>query len=314
MKILITGSTGLVGNNLVEYLQNSSHELLTPTRNELNLLNREEVYAYLKNNKPDCVIHLAAKVGNISANSQYPLQFLLENLDIARNVIIGAHENGVKNFINIGSACVYPAEKYDRPLTEDMAVTGSFEKENEGYSISKATGVLMCKYISDKNADRHYKTLIPCNVYGGGCSAIFKPEKSHIIIAAIKKIYRAKKENLPEVQIWGDGKARREFIYAKDLARIIVFAAENLEKIPAILNVGSGIEYTVNECYDITAKILGYKGKFIHDLSKPSGTGRRLLDVSSMHKVGLFAETPLEQGIKETIDYYRTQILQDKGA
>lgn len=311
MKILITGSGGLVGSNLVERFQGTAHELLTPLRGELNLLNREDVCAYLKSNKPDCVIHLAAKVGSIAANAQYPLNFLLENLDVNRNVIIGAYDAGIKKFINVGSACVYPAEKYDRPLTEDLAVTGCFEKENEGYSISKACGVLMCRYIADKNPDFLYKTLIPCNIYGGKCHAVFTPEKSHIIAAAIKKIYRAKQENLPEVQIWGDGNSRREFIYAGDLARIIIFAAENPEKIPNTLNVGSGVEYTVNECYETIARILGYSGKFVHDLSKPSGTKRRLLDSSLMRKIGLGATTSLEQGIRETIDYYRTEILQE---
>ena len=311
MKILITGSGGLVGSNLVECFQNSVHELLTPRRKDLNLLNREDVYSYLRINKPDCVIHLAAKVGSIAENIRQPLSFLLENLDINRNIIVGAYESGVKRFINIGSACVYPADKYDRPLTEDMAITGCFEKENEGYSISKACGVLMCKYISAKSPDFLYKTLISCNIYGGKCSATFSPEKSHIIAAAIKKIYKAKQENLSEVQIWGDGMSRREFIYAGDLAKITVFAAENLEKIPDVLNVGSGVEYTVNECYETIARILNYEGKFVHDLSKPSGTNRRLLDTDLMRKIGLNAETSLEQGIRETVEYYRTQILQE---
>lgn len=132
-----------------------------------------------------------------------------------------------------------------------------------------------------------------------------------MIAAAIRKIYHAKKNNLTAVEIWGDGNARREFIYAGDLAEITVFAAEHLEKIPPILNVGSGTEYTVNDCYETVAKILNYTGKFVHDLSKPSGTNRRLLDVTLMHKVGLFAKTSLEQGLTETVDFYIKHVLQE---
>ena len=309
MKILITGSGGLVGSNLVECLQSSSHELLTPKHSELDLLNREKVYAYLKKNKPDCVIHSAAKVGSIAANVQYPLQFLVENLDMGRNIIIGACENGVKKFINIGSACVYPAKNYSHPFTENMAVTGSFEKEYIGYATAKAGCLSMCQCISSSAPQFLYKTLIPCSIYGRRSS--FGDNKSTMIAAAIKKICQAKKENLPAVQIWGDGKARREFIYAGDLAKIIISAAENLEKIPVVLNVGSGIEYSVNECYETIAKILDYRGKFEHDLSKPSGTKSRLLNIDLMHRIGLRAETSLEQGIKETIDYYKSHVLKE---
>ena len=137
----------------------------------------------------------------------------------------------------------------------------------------------------------------------------FRPEKAHVIVSAIKKIYRAKLENLAEVEIWGDGEARRELIYAGDLAKIILFAAENLEKFPAIMNVGTGVEHTVNECYETVAKILGYKGAFVHDTSEPSGTRRRLLDVSLMRGMGLNPETSLEDGIRQTIDFYETHIL-----
>ena len=309
MRILITGSGGLVGSNLVEHMQNTSHELLTPTHGELDLLNRADVYAYLKSNKPDCVIHLAAKVGGIAENVQYPMQFLVENLDMGRNVIIGSYENGVKRLINIGSACVYPAESGDKPLSENMALTGSFEKEYIGYATAKAACMTMCQCISSKDPQFLYKTLIPCSIYGRHCS--FNDSRSTMIAAAIKKIHHAKKENLPAVQIWGDGKARRELIYAGDLARIISLAAQNLEKIPVILNVGSGVDYTVNECYETIAKILGYDGKFVHDLSKPSGAGRRILNVKLMHEVGLFTETSLAQGIVNTVDYYEKHVLKE---
>ena len=252
MKILITGAGGLVGRNLVECLQTTPHELLTPTHGELDLLNRAAVQAYLKSNQPDCVIHLAAKVGSIAANVQYPLQFLLENLDMGRNVIISAYENGVKKLINIGSACVYPAESGDNLLREDMALTGSFEKEYIGYATAKAVALSMCQCISSNNPQFLYKTLIPCSIYGRWCS--FSAGRSTMIAAAIKKIYHAKKENLPCVQIWGDGTARRELIFAGDLARIISVAAENLETIPPVLNVGTGIDYAVNDCYETIAK------------------------------------------------------------
>ena len=312
MKILITGSSGLVGRNVVELFKGGSHELLTPAHTELDLLNRSDVLNYLQREKPDCVIHLAAKVGSIAQNARYPLQFLLENLVMNRNVIVGARETGVKRFINIGSVCVYPADKYGQPLSENMAVTGSFEKENEGYSISKAAGVLMCKYIFESDSRYLYKTLIPCNIYGRWSS--FKVGRAHIIAAAIQKIYRAKMENLPEVEIWGDGAAKREFIYAGDLAEIILYAAENLEKFPPLINIGSGVEYTVNECYETAAEILDYRGRFVHDLTKPSGTSRRIMDVSLMREMGLTAKTSLADGIRRTIEFYETQVLNSSGS
>ena len=307
MKILITGSTGLIGKNLVNYLSQTNHDLLTPSHNELNLLHRDAIYNYLKFEKPDCIIHLAAKVGGIAAHTKYPLQFLLENLDISRNVIITSYECGIKKFINMTSACIYPAEISDQPLTEDMAITGSFEKNYEGYSVAKAASALMCKYISENNTDFFYNTLIPCSIYGPHCS--FNDENSTVIASAIKKIYTAKINRLNEVTIWGDGTARREFIYAGDLAKIIKFVTENLETIPPFLNVGTGTDYSVNECYEMIAKVLNYKCTFVHDLTKPVGKNRRLLSVNLMKSFGLKTETSLFEGIKETVNFYKTQIL-----
>ena len=309
MKILVTGSSGLVGRNVTELFKNTEHKLLAPSHAELDLLKRDDVFRYLDENKPDCVIHLAAKVGSIASNARYPLQFFLENLDIARNVIIGAKETGIKKFINIGSACVYPAEKCDLPLSEDLAATGSFEKEYKGYAAGKTAGLFFCEFINAEEEYYLYKTLIPCSIYGRWSS--FEVGKSTMIASAIKKIYHAKKLNLPEVEIWGDGNARRELIYAGDLAKIILYATENLETFPAQMNVGTGVEHTVNECYEIIAKILDYKGAFVHDINKPSGARRRLLDVSLMLQTGLKPETSLEEGIRRTIRFYEDHILKN---
>lgn len=307
MKILVTGSSGLVGRNLVELLKDGRHELLLPPHTELDLLNRAAVLNYLQREKPECVIHLAGKVGSIAANAKYPLQFLLENLDMGRNVIVGAYETGVKKFVNIGSACVYPASTEDVVFSEDMALQGRFEKEYAGYAVGKAACVSICTCICSENPQYLYKTLIPCSIYGRWSS--FEQGKSTMIAAAIQKIYRAKRENLPEVEIWGDGKARRELIYAGDLAKIILYAAENLEKFPPLLNIGTGTDHSVDECYKAIAKILDYKGAFVHDTTKPSGTQCRLLDVTLMRGLGLRAKTSLEDGIRQTINFYETHIL-----
>ncbi len=303
MKILITGSSGLVGRNVLESSRSASYELLTPKHSELNLLNRSAVENYLRREKPDCIIHIAAKVGSVELNLKHPLNFLLENLDMGRNLIIGAYELGIENFINISSACIYPANMGDEIFSEAMVFQGAFERENEGYASAKSICAQFCKYIRQENPLLNYKTLVPCNMYGRFDN--FDSKRAHMIPAAIQKILHAKETNSPTVQIWGNGKARRELMYAGDFAEFVWFAVENLNSLPDILNVGTGEDFTVDECYKTIAEVLNYNGKFIHDETKPTGMKRRLLNVELMRSLGWSPKTSLADGIAKTVNFYK---------
>ena len=305
MKILLTGSSGLVGRNVLESPHSKNYELLTPNHKELDLLDKGAVSDYLEKNQPDLVIHAAGVVGGIAANMQQPLKFLIENLDIGRNVIYGAYRAGVKKFINLGSSCMYP-RNHETPLTEDMILTGELEPTNEGYALAKVACARMCAYITRENPEYQYKTLIPCNIYGRWDK--FTGDRAHMIPAVIHKIYRAVADGQDTIEIWGDGSARREFMYAGDLAECIWQAVKRFDELPDLMNVGLGIDYSVNEYYQTIAKVVGYKGEFTHDLTKPAGMKRKLTDVTRMEQFGWRPQTSLEDGIRQTVEFYREHV------
>ena len=247
MKILLSGASGLVGRNILEAAPRGVHEMLTPTHAELDLLDQAAVLEYIRREKPDMVIHAAGVVGGIAANKREPHRFLLENLDMGRNLIDSAFQAGVKKFINLGASCMYPRNR-ETPLTEDMLLTGELEPTNEGYALAKIVCARLCSYINRENPDCRYKTLIPCNLYGRWDK--FTGENAHLIPAAIHKVYQAVKSGANEVEIWGSGNARREFMYAGDLADCIWHAVENFDHLPDMMNVGLGFDHTVNEYYE----------------------------------------------------------------
>lgn len=307
MKILITGASGMVGRNVSESPRSKNYELLTPSHKELDLLNRAAVEAYLEKNRPDLVIHAAGVVGGIAANTRQPLKFLVENLDMGRNVIYGAYRAGVKKFINLASSCMYP-RNHETPLTEDMILTGELEPTNEGYALAKIACARMCDYITRENPDFQYKTLIPCNIYGRWDK--FIGERAHMIPAVIHKLYRAVEGGQGEIEIWGDGSARREFMYAGDLADCIWQAVERFDELPPLMNVGTGADYSVDEYYQTIAQVVGFKGTFTHDLTKPAGMKRKLTDITRMKQFGWQPQTTLEDGIRQTVDFYRKEIVE----
>ncbi len=301
MKILVTGANGLVGHSIVENTAMQEHELLTPSHQELDLLDYAAVVQYLKKEQPDCIIHAAGKVGGIAANCKAPMEFLLTNMDMGRNIIYGAFESGVKKFINLGSSCMYP-RNCDKPLTEDMILKGELEPTNEGYALAKVMCARLCDYISRQHPEFQYKTLIPCNLYGRWDK--YRTENAHMIPAVIHKLYMAKQNGLDTVEIWGTGKARREFMYSGDLADCIAYSLKNFDKMPAYLNVGLGHDYTVDEYYEAIAKVVGYTGRFTHNTEKPEGMKRKLTDVRNLHTFGWRAGTSLEEGLQKTFAFY----------
>ena len=301
MSVLLTGASGMVGRNFLEHHEACNFEILAPSGSGLNLLDYATVKEYLINFKPDIVIHAAGKVGGIQANIREPVRFLLENLDMGRNLVWAAHETGIKKLINIGSSCMYPRNA-PNPLKEDMILHGELEPTNEGYALAKIAVARLCEYIVRENPEYQYKTLIPCNLYGRWDK--FDPSNSHLVPAIIKKVHDAIIANGKEVGIWSSGTARREFMYAGDMADCLVHAIRNFNSLPLSMNVGLGYDYTIDEYYRITAEVIGFKGKFVHDLSKPEGMRQKLVDVSRLKSFGWQAKTSLEEGIEKTYKFY----------
>jgi len=300
MKILITGGSGMVGKNLNHALTYYKYTILSPSKKQLNLKNINKVKSYLKKNKPDIIIHLASLVGGIQANIDNPVDFLQENLIINLNIIKAANECNVRNFLNIASSCMYP-KNIKSKLKEGMLLSGKLEETNEGYALSKITAMKLCEYISSKK-NRFYKTLIPCNLYGKYDN--FKESSSHLVAATIKKIHKAKIRKHKFVKIWGDGKARREFLFVSDFVKFILFAIKNFRKIPTIMNIGTGKDFTIKNYYKFTADVIKYEGKFKFDKKRPVGMKRKLLDISYQKKFNWFPKTEINEGIRQTYKFY----------
>ncbi len=297
-RILITGSSGMLGTSLIK---NSKYVIFTPNRKKLNLFNFNKVKDYIKKNRINFVIHCAAKVGGIQDNMNYQLDYLVENLNINKNIIMASYENGVKNFLNISSSCIYP-KNIKKKISENLIFKGDFEPTNEGYAVSKFISIKLCKFISKKYG-YNYKTLVPTNLYGPNDK--YDLQKSHLLAAIIKKLSDAKKKKIKKIEIWGDGKAKREFMYVSDLSDAIWFSVKNFNKIPIILNIGTGKDYSVLDYYKKVSKIIYPEAKFYFSKEKPSGMRRKLLDVSKSKKLGWKAKVSLTSGIIKTYKDYK---------
>ncbi|MFP3089898.1 GDP-L-fucose synthase [Treponema sp. TIM-1] len=301
MKIFISGSNGMVGRNLLENEDITKHDILKPPSSELNLLNFNDIKIYLKKTKPDMIIHCAGKVGGIQANMKDMYKFFTENALMGINLVKAAKEHGIKKFLNLSSSCTYP-RNYKNPLKEEYILQAELEPTNEGYALAKLSILKMCEYISREYPGYQYKTFIPCNLYGRWDK--FDEANSHMIPAVIKKIYNAVVSKLPEIEIWGDGTARREFMYASDLASCVAKAIENFEDVPSVMNVGLGFDYSINEYYETIKKILEYKGSFIYNTSMPVGMKQKLLNIDLQSKWGWKPQVSLEQGIERTYQFF----------
>lgn len=301
-RILVTGAQGMVGRNVMQALTQAGQAPVGIGRSDLNLLNQAEVFQYLQTAAPEWVIHCAGRVGGIQANMSDLAGYLSENLEMGKNIILASQQAGVPRLINLGSSCMYPR---DLPgmLTEDLLLSGPLEPTNEGYALAKIVCERLCRYITSQSGGAlQYKTLIPCNLYGRWDK--FDPERSHLLPAIIHKIHQAITSKAETVEIWGNGEARREFLYSGDLAQCILRALTHFDTLPQTLNVGTGQDHTINELYQMAADAMGYQGRFVHDLSKPVGMQRKLLDVTPLAQWGWQANTPLTQGIRETYEYY----------
>lgn len=301
MRILLTGGSGLVGNNLIDAFSGSSFEYLAPTSQQMNLLNYAQTSLFIRGYQPDLVIHAAGIVGGIQANIREPVKFLINNLDMGKNLLMACVENNVKQVINLGSSCMYP-RGHEEPLTEEMILNGELEPTNEGYALAKIVTAKLGEYIQKEHPEFAYKTLIPCNLYGKYDK--FDPKHSHLVPAIIHKIHQAKLCGENTVEIWGNGQARREFMYAGDLASLVTEAIQRFDSLPSIMNVGLGYDYTINEYYQTAAEVIGYSGRFEHNLDKPVGMSRKLVSIEKQSAWGWKPAYSLKEGIARTYQYY----------
>tara|TARA_B100001123_G_C15311900_1_gene1024700 strand:- start:1695 stop:2636 length:942 start_codon:yes stop_codon:yes gene_type:complete len=303
--IFLTGGSGMVGRNIIKTFNGSGWEINAPDRSTLDLSDRLATLKYIKILKPDIIIHAAGMVGGIEANINNQALFLMSNLLLGQNVISAAKEINIKYMLNISSSCIYPKD-ISLSISENMLLNGHLEPTNEGYAIAKILILKLCEFLSIEHSSLNYKTIVPCNLYGWYDN--FNPMTSHMLPSAINKIHKAMLGNKDNVIIWGDGKAKREYMYAGDLANFILFSMDNFDKIPNLLNVGTGEDHTINEYYNIVADVLGYKGKFTNDTTKPEGMKRKLLSIDKQLSLGWLPKTDLMEGVELTYDFYKKRI------
>ncbi|HEY5107759.1 MAG TPA: NAD-dependent epimerase/dehydratase family protein [Caulobacteraceae bacterium] len=303
MKILVTGASGMVGRNLLADPRAALHQIAHPARGELDLTDGPATIRYVGEFEPELIVHLAGLVGGIQANIDRPARFLSENLAVGLNVVGAARAIGAPGLINLGSSCMYPRD-LDRPLCENLLLSGPLEATNEAYALAK---IAVAKLIAAHRREipmLKWVTLIAPNLYGRFDH--FDLVRSHLLAAAIMKVDAAMRSGENRVEIWGDGSARREFMFAADLADFIWSAAGRLDELPAMINVGVGADHTVREYYGAVAVAAGYEGAFVTNLAKPSGMRRKLLDVSAQAAFGWAPATPLQDGVAAALAYYRS--------
>ncbi len=298
-RIFVAGHRGMVGSALVRRLASEGCTTLTAGRAQVDLRRQQQVDDWMKAERPDVVIVAAATVGGILANASRPAEFLYDNLAIAGNLIEASYRNQAAKVLFLGSSCIYP-KFAPQPMSEDALLTGPLEPTNEWYAVAKIAGIKLCQaYRKQYGCD--YISAMPTNLYGPGDN--FDLTSSHVVPALMRKIDAAKRGYAPNVEIWGSGTPKREFLYVDDLADACVFLLKHYSGYDHI-NVGTGEDLTIRELAESLAKVVGYGGGFAYDRSKPDGTPRKLMDVSRLAALGWRASTSLMDGLKLSYDWY----------
>ena len=277
-------------------------EIITRTHQELDLCDRDAVHRFLKSARPALVLVAAAKVGGIKANNDFPVEFLLENLQIQNNLVSGSFEHGVQKLLFLGSSCIYP-KFAPQPIKETALLTGPLEPTNEPYAIAKIAGIKLCQAYA-RQYGANFISAMPTNLYGPGDN--FDPVTSHVIPALIQRMHQAKKSRSSEVVIWGTGTPRREFLHCDDLAQAVRFLFEKYDS-PEIINIGWGEDMTIRELAMLIRKVVGFEGELVFDETKPDGTPQKLLDVGRLRSLGWEPKIPLEQGVEQTYRWFVEQ-------
>ena len=303
-KIYIAGHRGMVGSAVWRALENKGYtNLVGRSSKELDLKDQQAVLNFLQTEKPEAIIDAAARVGGILANSDFPYQFLMENMQIQNSLIDSALKSGIDKFVFLGSSCIYP-KFAPQPLKEEYLLTDSLEPTNEWYAIAKITGVKVCQAIRNQ-FKKDYVSLMPTNLYGYFDN--FDLQTSHVLPAMIRKFHEAKKNKNADVVLWGSGTPMREFLFVDDMAEAVVYALEN--ELPEYLyNVGSGKDITIRELAETIQNVIGHQGQIIWDAEKPDGTPRKLMDVSKMKSIGWQYSTELQEGIEKTYAWFLENI------
>ena len=298
-KIFVAGHRGLVGSAIVRKLGAEGFtNLLTRSRTEVDLANTRAVEDFFRAERPGVVIMAAAKVGGIKANNDWPVEFLIENLQIQNNVIPAAHKNGVRKLLFLGSSCIYP-KFAPQPITEDAFLGGPLEPTNQAYAIAKIAGVELCQsYAREYGAN--FISAMPTNLYGPNDN--FDLVTSHVLAALLQKAHEAKISGAREIVVWGSGKPRREFLHVDDLAAACVFLLQKYDD-PEIINVGTGEDISIRELAELICEIVGFEGELAWDANKPDGTPRKLLDVSKIRSLGWSPSISLREGIARTYEW-----------
>jgi len=300
-RIYIAGHNGMVGSACYRALVAKGYKnIIIYSSKELDLRNQKKVFKILEKEKPEAIIDAAARVGGILANSNFPYEFLMDNMLIQNNLINAAHKLGIHKFIFLGSSCIYP-KMAPQPLKEEYLLSGHLEETNQWYAIAKISGVKLIEALRSQYK-RNYIALMPTNLYGPGDN--YDLQTSHVLPAMIRKFHESKINNHSDVILWGTGSPLREFLYVDDLASAVIFSLENyLEK--SYYNIGSGVEISIKDLANLVKDIIGHKGNIIWDTTKPDGTPRKLLDSSLFNKTGWKSDISLKNGIQKTYSNYK---------
>ena len=302
-KIWVAGHNGMVGSAIIKKLKDKKLHVLTINKDDLDLTNQSQTFNWIKENAPQVIFIAAAKVGGILTNSLNQSEFLYQNIMIQNNIIRSAAENNVQKLIFLGSSCIYPKES-EQPIKEEALLSKPLEKTNEGYAIAKIAGLKLCSYLF-KEHNKDFITIMPTNLYGPNDN--FDLTTSHVLAALIRKITNAKKNKKENVEIWGTGKPKRDFLHVDDLADAVCFLAENYSASEPI-NVGSSKEISIKELAEMIAKLVGWYGTFSFNKSMPDGTMLKKLDTTKINNLGWNPKIDIKAGIKQTIEDYEKSL------
>ena len=309
-RVYVAGHRGMVGSAIVRRLEaEGSTEVLTRSRDALDLTDPLAVQTFFADTRPDQVYLAAARVGGIEANNTQPADFIVDNLQIQVNVLSAAHASGVQRLVFLGSSCIYP-RMADQPIREDSLLTGTLEPTNEPYAVAKIAGIKICESYHRQHGD-DYRSVMPTNLYGPGDN--YHPTHSHVIPALLRRFHEAVASSAERVDIWGTGRARREFLHVDDMAAATVHVMglepevywAAVSPMLSHVNVGTGSDVTIAELARLVAEVTGFTGEIGFDSSKPDGTPRKLLDTSRLASLGWTAEVPLDQGLTEAYAWFR---------
>ncbi|PZR76871.1 MAG: GDP-fucose synthetase [Chthoniobacterales bacterium] len=302
-KVFVAGHRGLVGSALVHKLNEKGFtNLVMRARSELDLRDAADVDAFMAEERPEIVMLAAATVGGIKANNDFPVEFLLDNLQIQNNVIRASHESGVDKLLFLGSSCIYP-KFATQPIPESALLTGALEPTNEAYAIAKITGIKLCQAYARQYGAK-FISAMPTNLYGPNDN--FDLASSHVLPALLRKAHEAKCSGAEKIIVWGSGRVRREFLHVDDLAEACLYLVQNYDS-PEIINVGCGEDISIRELAELICDVVGYHGKLAWDATKPDGTPRKLLDISKLQQLGWKPRISLRQGIAHTYEWFLAQ-------